>query len=159
MATLASIIPLFLLHKNQCRQPQQPVQTAWMKSITNLFYDALGAGEDPEVNIILQLDGEGPKMTIAQNLSNNLEGLFEFLGLETPKGPHLCNIFPLPHLILHNSTALFVHLARSMPFVNAKNHNVFMFLDPTSSGLMEICSWLIALIAGVTIIQIIHIQG
>jgi len=83
VVTLASIIPLFLLHKNQRRQPRQPAQTAWMKSITNLFYDALGAGEDPEVNIILQPDGEGPEMAIAQNLSNNLEGLFEFLGLET----------------------------------------------------------------------------
>lgn len=106
VATLASIIPLFLLHKNQHRQPRQLVQTAWMKSITNLFYDALGAGEDPEVNIILQPDGEGPEMTIAQNLSNNLEGLFEFLGLETPEGPegpHPRNIFPLPRLVLITS--------------------------------------------------------
>ena len=51
-----------------------------MKSITNLFYDALGAGEDPEVSIILQPDGEGPEMAIAQNLSNNLENLRNICG-------------------------------------------------------------------------------
>jgi len=59
VATIASIIPLFLLHKNQLRQPRQPSQTAWLKSITTLFFDALGAGEDLEVNMLLQPDGDG----------------------------------------------------------------------------------------------------
>ena len=41
----------------------------------------MGAGEDPEVNIILQPDGEGPEMAIAQNLSNNLENLRNICGI------------------------------------------------------------------------------
>ncbi|KAJ7301275.1 hypothetical protein DFH08DRAFT_795200 [Mycena albidolilacea] len=98
IAILASIYPLFRLHRNQHREPRQPPATGWYRSILLLLSRAFHPERnDPE----LWLD-EGPGDEYAQAMCDDLGQLYEFLGIPGSSAGHN-NFFPEPRTILVTS--------------------------------------------------------
>ncbi|KAJ7827428.1 hypothetical protein B0H13DRAFT_2256917 [Mycena leptocephala] len=98
IAILASLYPLFRLHRNQRREPRQPLATAWYLSIVLLLTRAFHPEQqDPEL-----WPDDGPGNEHAQTMCNDLEQLYDFLGISgSPTGQN--QFFPEPRAILVTS--------------------------------------------------------
>ncbi|KAJ6525394.1 hypothetical protein B0H19DRAFT_971314 [Mycena capillaripes] len=95
---LVSLYPLFRLHKNQQREPRQPPATAWFRSIALLISNAFHPERQDSK---LWLDN-GPGEEYAQTMCNDLEQLYDFLGISEQSTAHN-NFFPEPRAILLTS--------------------------------------------------------
>ncbi|KAJ7481115.1 hypothetical protein B0H11DRAFT_2173387 [Mycena galericulata] len=104
IAILASLYPLFKLHKNQRREPRQPLATGWYRSITLLILRAFHPErQDPEA----WLD-EGPGDDYARSICDDLEQLYEYLGiLESSSSNGKFFPDPRPILVTHRLTCMF----------------------------------------------------
>ncbi|KAJ7867067.1 hypothetical protein B0H13DRAFT_2236758 [Mycena leptocephala] len=85
IAILSSLYPLFRLHKTQRCEPHQPAATGWYRSIER---------QDPHI----WLD-EGPEGEYAEQMCNDLEDLYYFLGI-TGSAAGEGSFFPKPRPIL-----------------------------------------------------------
>ncbi|KAJ7912590.1 hypothetical protein B0H13DRAFT_1613336 [Mycena leptocephala] len=93
VTVLVASYPLFKLHLNQHREPRQPRQTAWLRSIVAILEDAFHRKHEhphfpPE---------EGNIGTdLSRRLCQDLEKLYHLLGIDDPS----TKLFPEPHTIL-----------------------------------------------------------
>lgn len=95
IAIITSLYPLFRLHRNQRREPRQPTATGWYRSMALLLRRAFHPErEDPQ----RWLD-EGTGDEYAQQMCDDLEQLYEFLGILGPSRDHN-DFFPRPRPIL-----------------------------------------------------------
>ncbi|KAJ7836963.1 hypothetical protein B0H13DRAFT_1912716 [Mycena leptocephala] len=86
-----SLYPLFRLHKTQRREPRQPVATGWYRSI-GLLLDWAFHPERQDPHIWLD---EGPEGEYAEQMCNDLEELYHFLGI-TGSAAGEGSFFPKP---------------------------------------------------------------
>jgi hypothetical protein len=78
LIAVATLYPILRLHNNQATQPRQPRRTAWLKSIGVLLMRAFHPEElDPYIWI-----DEGPGQEFARNMHQDVNVLYEFLGLD-----------------------------------------------------------------------------
>ncbi|KAL0959385.1 hypothetical protein HGRIS_014636 [Hohenbuehelia grisea] len=92
LVLMGSLFPLLRLHQTQRRQPRQPRETAWMKTITQTLRDALYT-EDP----LLTFDEAS---TISTKLAHDFEAILEFIGLGAPIPHHPPSLVPRAKIIL-----------------------------------------------------------
>jgi len=92
---VTALYPILWLHDHQARQPHQPRQTGWLKSIGFLLMCAFHPEQlDPHMWI-----DEGPGWEYAEDMHHDISVLYEFLGLDDEN--NLPTTFALqPHLIL-----------------------------------------------------------
>ncbi|KAJ7278283.1 hypothetical protein C8J57DRAFT_1449056 [Mycena rebaudengoi] len=93
LSVLVATYPLFRLHLNQRREPRQPRETAWLRSIADIFVAAFDqAHEHPDFP---PNDSDiGPQLS--QRVLQDLEQLYGLLGIPDES----TQLFPEPHTIL-----------------------------------------------------------
>ncbi|KAJ7261470.1 hypothetical protein C8J57DRAFT_1634439 [Mycena rebaudengoi] len=93
LSVLVATYPLFRLHLNQRREPRQLRETAWLRSITDIFVAAFDqAHEHPDFP---PNDSDiGPQLS--QRVLQDLEQLYGLLGIPDES----TQLFPEPHTIL-----------------------------------------------------------
>ncbi|KAJ7708271.1 hypothetical protein B0H17DRAFT_1156060 [Mycena rosella] len=97
IAIVASLYPLFKLHANQRREPRQPLATGWYRSIGFLMKGAFHP-ERQERQVWL---ADGPGDEYAERMCDDLEQLYDFLGVTG--SPDDTDFFPRPRPILVTS--------------------------------------------------------
>ncbi|KAJ7235612.1 hypothetical protein B0H12DRAFT_1076036 [Mycena haematopus] len=93
LTVLVATYPLFQLHLNQRREPRQPSETAWLRSIAVILDRAFDSGHE-HPHFPPEADDLGPGL--GRRLCRDLEHLYHLLGIDDPS-PQL---FPEPHNIL-----------------------------------------------------------
>ncbi|KAK6971942.1 hypothetical protein R3P38DRAFT_3241244 [Favolaschia claudopus] len=94
LTILVASYPLFNLHRNQLREPRQPRETAWLRSIRSLITAAYGDEHEHEY---FPPESEDLGAGLAHTLLKDLEQLYHLLGIDDPAATPL---FPNPHIIL-----------------------------------------------------------
>ncbi|KAJ7918117.1 hypothetical protein B0H13DRAFT_2231299 [Mycena leptocephala] len=108
IAIITSLYPLFRLHKNQRREPRQPPATGWYRSIAQLISRAFHPErQDPDT----WLD-EGPGDEYAQTICDDLEQLYQYLGILESSSTNNDRFFPEPRAILLTSRLKGLHSLR-----------------------------------------------
>ncbi|KAJ6513218.1 hypothetical protein C8R45DRAFT_338553 [Mycena sanguinolenta] len=93
LTVLAVTYPLFRLHRNQREGYRQPRETAWLRSISAVLFDAFSeVHEHPDYPPTE--DGLGPRLS--EQMCQDLEQLYRLLGINEQH----TEIFPAPHTIL-----------------------------------------------------------
>ncbi|KAJ6464300.1 hypothetical protein C8R47DRAFT_1237731 [Mycena vitilis] len=93
LTVLVATYPLFRLHVNQQREPRQPCETAWLRSIREILKQAFDREhEHPH----FPPEDEGLGSGLADKVVQDLECLYHFLGIEDQS----TQLFPEPHTIL-----------------------------------------------------------
>ncbi|KAJ7148041.1 hypothetical protein C8R43DRAFT_889261 [Mycena crocata] len=93
LTVLVATYPLYRLHLNQRREPRQPQETAWLRSIVAIIGGAFSSEhEHPDFPPEEDTLGAG----LSQRLCQDLERLYYFLGIDDPAN----RLFPKPHVIL-----------------------------------------------------------
>ncbi|EDR11717.1 uncharacterized protein LACBIDRAFT_314252 [Laccaria bicolor S238N-H82] len=83
LATIISVYPLLLLHKSQQREPRQPRNTAWFKSLVAIIALGFQAATHPELALFVNNDLDiPPEQQLARNIGQDLEAIYEFLGID-----------------------------------------------------------------------------
>ncbi|KAK7015385.1 hypothetical protein R3P38DRAFT_3321652 [Favolaschia claudopus] len=95
ISILVAAYPLFRLHLNQLREPRQPRETAWLRSIFAIFTGAFN-GEHEHSNF--PPEAEDLSDQLAQRLCGDLEHLYHLLGFSSQQDPP-SQFFPAPHRI------------------------------------------------------------
>ncbi|KAK7033866.1 hypothetical protein R3P38DRAFT_2917807 [Favolaschia claudopus] len=93
LSVLIATYPLFKLHLNQLREPRQPRETAWLRSIHTMVYRAFGA-ENEHPDYPPEAESLGPDL--ARKFCRDLEQLYHLLGINN----NSTQLFPEPHTIL-----------------------------------------------------------
>ncbi|KAJ7178474.1 hypothetical protein C8R43DRAFT_1188419 [Mycena crocata] len=90
LTVLAATYPLFQLHLNQRREPHQPRETAWLRSIFELLVNAFDSKHEHPYFL--------PDLTagLGERLFQDLQQLYHLLGIDDP----LAKLFPTAHIIL-----------------------------------------------------------
>jgi hypothetical protein len=101
LGVIVSLYPLLRLHLNQRRQPRQPTQTAWLKSILVLLVAAFRA-DDPDSAWASGID-RGREY--AQYIATDLGPIYTMMGLnpDNLSAPSPMSPFPAARLILCTS--------------------------------------------------------
>ncbi|KAJ7483156.1 hypothetical protein FB451DRAFT_1084306 [Mycena latifolia] len=93
LTVLTATYPLFRLHLNQRNESRQPRETAWLRSISVVLAGAFASeNEHPH----FPPEGEGLAPHLSQRVCNDLEQLYNLLGINDQHTP----LFPAPHKIL-----------------------------------------------------------
>ncbi|KAF8164581.1 hypothetical protein K438DRAFT_2066952 [Mycena galopus ATCC 62051] len=102
LGVVLSLYPLLRLHLNQRRQPHQPAQTAWTKSIQNLLVAAFKLEDNHPPIWATGLD-RGQEY--ADHISAELHPIYALLGLNPDDlaVPSPASSFPAPRIILCTS--------------------------------------------------------
>ncbi|KAJ6521730.1 hypothetical protein B0H19DRAFT_973852 [Mycena capillaripes] len=93
LTILVATYPLFKLHLNQRREPRQPRETAWLRSIVAILDSAFDK-EHEHPHFPPEGDDVGPGLS--HRLCGDLENLYHLLGIDHPSA----QLFPEPHTIL-----------------------------------------------------------
>ncbi len=102
------IRPLLQLHNNQQREARQPLRTAWYRSILEIFRSSFSENSfaipHNEADI-------SPRETVAVNLANNIEDIYDFLGIDGTATGENVPLYPeFPQiLITHELSVQFAH--------------------------------------------------
>ncbi|KAJ7448204.1 hypothetical protein B0H11DRAFT_2333518 [Mycena galericulata] len=95
LTVLSATYPLFRLHLNQRNRPRQPIQTAWLRSITAILENAFAnKHEHPH----FPPDEDGLAADLSRRLCQDLEQLYNLLGISDTDTDS--SLFPPPHVIL-----------------------------------------------------------
>ncbi|KAK6981074.1 hypothetical protein R3P38DRAFT_3234901 [Favolaschia claudopus] len=95
ISVLVAAYPLFRLHLNQLREPRQPRETAWLRSIFAIFTQAFNSeNEHPD----FPPEPDDLSEQLAKRLCGDLEHLYHLLGFSSEHPPS--QFFPEPHTIL-----------------------------------------------------------
>ena len=102
LATIVSVYPLLLLHKSQQREPRQPKNTAWFKSLVSIIASGFQVASHPELALFVNNDLDiPPEQQLARNIGQDLEAIYEFLGLDDNfHGDSIHRLFPRVRQIL-----------------------------------------------------------
>ncbi|KAJ7087723.1 hypothetical protein C8R43DRAFT_939301 [Mycena crocata] len=96
LTVLVATYPLFRLHVNQRREPRQPAETAWLKSVFDILARAFDKKhEHPHY----PPEGDDVAADLHQRVCQDIEQLYHFLGIDDPSN----QLFPKPHVILCTS--------------------------------------------------------
>jgi CxC5 like cysteine cluster associated with KDZ transposases len=83
LVAVTALYPILRLHTNQVMQPRQPRMTAWLKSIGVLLMRAFHPEElDPDL-----WANHGPGQHYAENMHQDINVLYRFLGFNDGDGP------------------------------------------------------------------------
>ncbi|KAJ7932910.1 hypothetical protein B0H13DRAFT_2227444 [Mycena leptocephala] len=93
LTVLVATYPLFRLHMNQRREPRQPRETAWLRSIVQILAGAFNP-EHEHPHFPPEEDDVG--IGLSHRLCQDLEQLYHFLGIDDG----VTTLFPEPHTIL-----------------------------------------------------------
>ncbi|KAJ7084760.1 hypothetical protein C8R43DRAFT_1092719 [Mycena crocata] len=90
LTVLAATYPLFQLHLNQRREPHQPRETAWLRSIFELLVNVFDSTHEHLYFL--------PDLTagLGKRLFQDLQQLYHLLGIDDPSA----KLFPTEHIIL-----------------------------------------------------------
>ncbi|KAJ7348439.1 hypothetical protein DFH08DRAFT_808179 [Mycena albidolilacea] len=93
LTVLVATYPLFKLHLNQRREPRQPRETAWLRSIFTILDGAFNSKHE-HPHFPPEADDLGPGLV--RKLCGDLEHLYHLLGIDDPSN----QLFPEAHTIL-----------------------------------------------------------
>ncbi|KAJ6469345.1 hypothetical protein C8R45DRAFT_837409 [Mycena sanguinolenta] len=93
LTVLVATYPLFKLHLNQRREPRQPRETGWLRSIVEIL-DRAFDNEHEHPDFPPEADNLGPDL--ARRLCGDIEHLYHLLGIDNPS----TQLFPEPYNIL-----------------------------------------------------------
>ncbi|KAJ7797614.1 hypothetical protein B0H13DRAFT_2392088 [Mycena leptocephala] len=93
LTVIVATYPLFRLHMNQRREPRQPREKAWLRSIVQILVGAFNP-EHEHPHFLPEEDDVG--IGLSHRLCKDLEQLYHFLGIDDGVTP----FFPEPHTIL-----------------------------------------------------------
>lgn len=96
LTVLAATYPLFRLHLNQRKQPHQPAQTAWLRSVTAIVASAFSNENEHEY---FPPDEDGLGARLSQRVCEDIEQLYTLLGISDVNADS-SQLFPPPHIIL-----------------------------------------------------------
>lgn len=136
LASVVSVFPLLQLHKNQRRDARQPQRTAWFNSITSVLLKSFQAAEQQiELEQLYigedHTDGHPPEQVLAEDIAQDIEGLYEFLALdETTMAPPY-NFFPrIPTILITSRTHCTICPQQSPPSLRRReNFQTVRLLD------------------------------
>jgi len=96
LATIVSVYPLFLLHKSQQQELHQPQNTAWFESLISIIVSGFHTATHPELALFVNNDLDiPPEQQLARNIGQDLEAIYEFLGInDNPHGDPINELFP-----------------------------------------------------------------
>ncbi|KAJ6612428.1 hypothetical protein B0H10DRAFT_2280214 [Mycena sp. CBHHK59/15] len=93
LTVLVATYPLFRLHLNQRREPRQPQETAWLRSIVAILARTFNSGHEHPY-FLPEADDLGTHLS--QRVCQDLEQLYHILGIDDAS----TQLFPKPHTIL-----------------------------------------------------------
>ena len=109
LASVVSVFPLLKLHKNQRRDARQPQRTAWFNSITSVLLKSFRAEQQIGLEQLYidedHADGRPPEQVLAEDITHDIEGVYEFLGLDESTMMPSDSLFPrIPTILITSHT-------------------------------------------------------
>jgi hypothetical protein len=135
LASVVSVFPLLRLHKNQRRDARQPQRTVWFNSITSVLLKSFHAEQQIELEQLYidedHADGCPPEQVLSEDITHDMEGLYEFLALDESTMMSPYNLFPrIPTILITSHTHCTICPQQSPPSLRCcENFQTVRLLD------------------------------